>query len=122
MACSWLNSLPELLLQAGGTMARKSKNTVTSMSIKALFKLRDEVAEAIASRAAELRRQLDELTRTKTRGRKRGPNGTKGRKVAPQFRSKKHPKQVWSGRGATPRWMRDEMKGTKLTKESFRIR
>jgi DNA-binding protein H-NS len=107
-------------------MARKSKNTsVASMSIEALFKLRDEVAEAISSRAAELRKQLEQLTGTKTRGRKPGPrrkNSRKGRKVAPQFRSKKNPKQVWSGRGATPRWMREEMKGTKLTKESFRIK
>jgi DNA-binding protein H-NS len=105
-------------------MARKSKTSVASMSIEALFNLRDEVAEAISSRAAELRKQLEQLTGTKTRGRKPGPNGKngrKGRKVAPQFRSKKNPKQVWSGRGATPRWMRAEMKGTKLTKESFRI-
>jgi DNA-binding protein H-NS len=42
--------------------------------------------------------------------------------VAPQFRSKKDPKLVWSGRGANPRWMKEEMKGTKLTKESFRIK
>jgi DNA-binding protein H-NS len=107
-------------------MARKSNNTsVASMSIEALFKLRDEVTNALASRAAELRKQLEQLTGTKTRGRKAVPNGKdgrKGRKVAPQFRSKKNPKQVWSGRGATPRWMREEMKGTKLTKESFRIK
>lgn len=107
-------------------MATKTKNTsIGSMSIEALFKLRDEVAETISSRAAELRKQLEQLTGTKTRGRKPGPirkNSRKGRKVAPQFRSKKNPKQVWSGRGATPRWMREEMKGTKLTKESFRIR
>jgi DNA-binding protein H-NS len=114
------------LLQSGDTMARKSKNrSVASMSIEALFRLRDDVTEAISSRAAELRKQLEQLTGTKTRGRKPGPrrkNSRKGRKVAPQFRSKKNPKQVWSGRGAIPRWMREEMKGTKLNKESFRIR
>jgi DNA-binding protein H-NS len=112
-------------------MARKSKNTsVASMSIEALFRLRDEVAEAISSRAIELRNQLEQLTGRKTQGWKPGRNGgnkarldgRKGRKVAPQFRSKKDRKQVWSGRGVTPRWMRDEMKGTKLTKESFRIK
>jgi DNA-binding protein H-NS len=91
------------------------------MSIEALFKLRDEVAEAISSRAAQLRKQLELITGTKTPGRKTAVNGRKGRKVAPQFRSKKDKKQVWSGRGVTPRWMREEMKGTKLTKESFRI-
>jgi DNA-binding protein H-NS len=107
-------------------MARTSKSTpIASMSIEALFKLRDEVTEAISSRAAELRKQLEQLTGIKPRGRKpepKGKNGRKGRRVAPQFRSKKDPKQVWSGRGATPRWMRAEMKGNKLTKESFRIK
>jgi DNA-binding protein H-NS len=104
-------------------MARKSKTTsVASLSIEALFRLRDEVTEAISSRAAELQKQLQQLTGTKTRGRKPVLNGRKGKKVAPQFRSKKDKKQVWSGSGATPRWMREEMKGTKLTKESFRIK
>ena len=48
--------------------------------------------------------------------------GRKGKKVAPQFRSKKDPSLVWSGRGALPRWMKAEMKGTNLKKESFRIK
>jgi len=43
-------------------------------------------------------------------------------KAAPQFRSKKDSKVVWSGRGMTPNWMRAEMKGTKLKKEDFRIK
>ena len=111
-------------------MAKKRRPLITvgaggyaSMDVAALFKLRDEIAEAIVSRAAELRKQLASLTGTKTRGRKPGRKSkTKGRKVAPQFRSKKDPKVVWSGRGATPRWMKEEMKGTKLKKENFRIK
>lgn len=40
---------------SGDTMARKSKNTsVALLSVEALFKPRDEVADAISSRAAEL--------------------------------------------------------------------
>jgi DNA-binding protein H-NS len=96
--------------------SKTNKASLASMSIEALFKLRDEVAEAISSRADNLRRQLEPLTGTNNRGRK--PR----RKVVPQFRSKKNPQQVWSGRGITPLWMREEMKGTKLTKESFRIK
>jgi DNA-binding protein H-NS len=46
----------------------------------------------------------------------------KGRKVAAKYRSKKDPKQTWAGRGATPRWMRDEMKAGKLKKEAFLIK
>jgi DNA-binding protein H-NS len=34
----------------------------------------------------------------------------KGRKVPPKYRSKQNPKLTWAGRGATPRWIRDEMK------------
>jgi DNA-binding protein H-NS len=29
---------------------------------------------------------------------------------------------TWAGRGATPRWMRDEMKAGKLKKEAFLIK
>jgi DNA-binding protein H-NS len=87
------------------------------MSVQALFKLRDDVAKAITTKAAEIQRQLSALGGGSA---KRGR--PKGRKVAPQFRSKKDRRLTWSGRGATPRWMKAEMKGTKLTKESFRIK
>ena len=43
------------------------------------------------------------------------------RKATPKYRSRKNPKIVWSGRGVTPVWMRDEMKGTKLKKDDFLI-
>jgi len=96
-----------------------ARNNLTSMSVEALFKLRDDVIQAIADRAADLRRQLSQLTGTKPA---RAVKKRQGKKVAPQFRSKKDPSVVWSGRGAIPRWMKEEMKGTKLKKESFRIK
>jgi DNA-binding protein H-NS len=99
-----------------------AKKSYASMSVDALFKLRDEISEALFSRASDLQRQLSALTGTgKKRGRPAGKRTRKGKKVAAQFRSKKDPKLVWSGRGGTPRWMKEEMKGTKLKKESFRI-
>jgi DNA-binding protein H-NS len=99
--------------------ARKSKS-YADMSIEALFRLRDEISEVLGSRASELQAQLAKLTGTT---KKRGPKpGRKGKKVSAQFRSKKDPSLTWSGRGANPRWMKQEMKGTKLTKESFRIK
>jgi DNA-binding protein H-NS len=101
-------------------MARKSN--LSMMSVDALFKLRDDVAKVLSSKASELQRQIAALTGdTPKRGRPAGKT-RKGKKVAAQFRSKKDPKVTWSGRGATPRWMKAEMKGTKLTKESFRIK
>lgn len=102
---------------------------LTSMSVDALLKMRDEIGEILSRRADDLKRQLSALTGDGAkrqargagrRGRKR--KSLKGRKVAPQFRSKKDPTVTWSGRGATPRWMKEEMKGTKLKKESFRIK
>ena len=43
------------------------------------------------------------------------------KKAAPKYRSRKDPKVLWSGRGVTPVWMREEMKGTKLKKDDFLI-
>ena len=43
------------------------------------------------------------------------------RKATPKYRSRKNPKIVWSGRGVSPVWMREEMKGTKLKKDDFLI-
>ena len=39
-----------------------TKSNVASLSVEALFKLRDEVAAAIGARAIELKRQLSKLT------------------------------------------------------------
>jgi DNA-binding protein H-NS len=48
-------------------------------------------------------------------------NGTRA-KPEPKYQSKKDKSLKWTGRGLTPRWMREEMKGTKLTKENFQIK
>jgi DNA-binding protein H-NS len=50
-------------------------------------------------------------------GKKKGTR----RKAVPKYRSRKNPKILWSGRGVTPIWMREEMKGTKLKKDDFLI-
>jgi DNA-binding protein H-NS len=50
-----------------------------------------------------------------------GHKGTRA-KAQPKYQSKKDKSLKWSGRGMTPVWMRDEMKGTKLTKDSFLIK
>ena len=52
------------------------------------------------------------------------PNGRTGKraKAKPKYQSKRDKSVKWSGRGMTPVWMREEMKGTKLTKDSFLIK
>ena len=97
------------------------------MSLESLIELRDNVTAAISDKAEGLRKQLASLTgggNGRTRGRPPGRSGSKlkGRKVAPKYRSKKNPKLTWAGRGATPRWMRDEMKARKLKKQAFLIK
>jgi DNA-binding protein H-NS len=51
-------------------------------------------------------------------------NSRKGKraKAKPKYQSKKDKSVRWSGRGMTPVWMREEMKGTKLKKEDFLIK
>ena len=52
----------------------------------------------------------------------RVPRTGKRRKPMPKYQSKKDKKLKWTGRGLLPVWMREEMKGTKLTKEDFAIK
>jgi DNA-binding protein H-NS len=50
------------------------------------------------------------------------PGAGKRAKAKPKYQSKKNASVKWSGRGMTPVWMREEMKGTKLKKENFLIK
>jgi DNA-binding protein H-NS len=107
-----------------------AKQNLTSMSVDALLSLRDQVTQALAVKGDELRRQISRLGiapaavgKRNTRGRKAeiGSHALKGRKVASKYCSKQDRKLTWSGRGAMPRWMTAEIKGTKLKKEDFLI-
>src|SRR5687767_12889708 len=91
---------PVIIGGGGGRLA--------SMSVEALFKLRDDVAEALSSKAAELQKQLSALTDGISVGKRRGRPARKGRKVAPKYRGPKG--ELWSGRGMKPRWMVAEIK------------
>jgi DNA-binding protein H-NS len=52
----------------------------------------------------------------------RVPKTGRRKKPAPKYQSKKNKSMKWTGRGMLPTWMREEMKGTKLTKENFLIK
>lgn len=113
---------PQILLEVSMPMPN-----LKTMEVEALLKLRAEIDDQLAQRRTLLQKQLARLDETASRsaGRAAG-NGrtakTKGRKVAPKYRSKKDPRLTWAGRGATPVWMREEMKGTKLKKDAFLIK
>ncbi len=104
--------------------------SLAKMSLETLIELRDTITTTLSHQAAEIQKQLSRITGTdvgngvrrgRRPGRKRG-SALKGRKVAAKYRSKKNPKLTWAGRGAVPRWMRDEMKAGKLKKEAFLIK
>jgi len=52
----------------------------------------------------------------------RAPKTGKRRKAEPKYQSKQDKRLTWTGRGMLPVWMREEMKGTNLTKDSFLIK
>jgi DNA-binding protein H-NS len=84
-----------------------------------LLELRDRIDEVLSHRRRQLEAQLERIT-GKASADSAIPSQPKFR-IVPRFRSKKDPNVTWSGRGMLPRWMREEMQGTKLTKEDFRI-
>jgi DNA-binding protein H-NS len=69
-----------------------------------------ELGDYTSSKAARVVRAVTGAKRKGTR-----------KKAATKYRSRKNSKALWSGRGVTPVWMREEMKGTKLKKDDFLI-
>jgi DNA-binding protein H-NS len=72
---------------------------LSSMSVDALLKLRDDISRALDRKANELRSQLSMLGRPAIQ---RGSR-LKGKKVPPKYRSPSG--ETWAGRGARPRWL-----------------
>jgi len=94
------------------------KPNLSSVSVDALLKLRDEIEEVLAHRAALLREELSKLGRQiGSKGKVRG-SSLKGRKVPVKFRDRSG--NTWAGRGAQPVWLREKLKaGAKL--EGFAV-
>jgi DNA-binding protein H-NS len=97
---------------------KMARTNLSSMSVDALLKLRDDVGTALSRRADELKNQLSrlggEIGHTK-RGRRAS---LKGRKVPVKYRDGSG--NTWAGRGAHPVWLREKLKaGAKL--EDFSI-
>src|SRR5436190_23847198 len=110
-------------------MAGKQLKT---MDVSALLELRGKIDAILAGRRRELEEQLaafESNGRAHVVGNSRTApakvsNGKAGKraKAAPKYQSKKDKSVKWSGRGMTPIWMREEMKGTKLKKDDFLIK
>jgi DNA-binding protein H-NS len=74
-----------------------------------------ELQGYVSQKAAGVVRTVMQVPKVEGRGGSRW-------KPEPKYQSRKDKSLKWTGRGLTPRWMREEMKGTKLTKENFLIK
>jgi DNA-binding protein H-NS len=78
--------------------------------------------EILEGQLAELQGYVSQKAAAVVRTVLQVPRTGKRAKAKPKYQSKKTKSLKWSGRGMLPTWMREEMKGTNLTKESFLIR
>ena len=86
--------------------------SLSSISVDALLKLRDDIGEVLTRRAAQLRDELSKLSGGERR------SSLKGRRVPIKFRDRSG--NTWAGRGAQPTWLREKLKaGAKL--EDFAV-
>jgi DNA-binding protein H-NS len=90
-----------------------AKSNLSSMSVDALLKLREDIGNVLGSKANELKNQLARLG-SEIGPRMRGPRSSlKGRKAAIKYRDRSG--NTWAGRGAHPVWLREKLKaGAKL--------
>ena len=90
-----------------------------------LLELRDRIDEVLTHRRRHIEAQLQRLAcRAAGNAASGGDSQSYGQpklRILPRYRSKKELTVTWSGRGVLPKWMREETKGTNLTKEDFRI-
>jgi DNA-binding protein H-NS len=110
----------------------KANGSISKMEVGQLRAHIDNLQKALAKKVSEQRayfeNQLSQLggyvsKKTSATVKAVSP-GRKGKraKAVPKYQSKKDKSVKWSGRGMTPIWMREEMKGTKLKKEDFLIK
>ena len=82
-------------------MAR-AKN-LSSMSVEALLKMREDVGAALAQKADHLKKELASLGSYRASGQGSKRKSLAGRKVAAKYRGPNG--ETWAGRGAQPRWL-----------------
>jgi DNA-binding protein H-NS len=93
-----------------------ARANLSSMSVEALLRLRDEIGKVLDQKAVQLQNQLSRLgAEVGNRGKE---SSMKGRKIPVKYRDKEG--NTWAGRGAQPVWLREKLKaGAKL--EDFSI-
>src|SRR3954451_21060827 len=110
-----------------GSKNRKSVGkSIATMDVTQLRAHIEELQGVLAKKVSEQRAyfegQLSQLggyvaKKTSSTVKTIRPSKGKRAKAKPKYQSKKTKSVKWSGRGITPVWMREEIKGTKLKKE-----
>jgi DNA-binding protein H-NS len=100
---------------------KQKKQNLAGMDFNTLMNLRNQVDEALAGHRSTLERQLAALGGSLGSFGGRGGRGSslKGTKVAAKYRGPEG--ETWAGRGATPRWLKEAIKGTGKKREDFLI-
>ena len=95
-----------------------ARTSLSSMSVEALLRLRDDVGKVLSQKAVQLEAQLSKLGGEVGGGRRGRGSALKGKKVPAKYRDKAG--NTWAGRGAQPVWLREKLKaGAKL--EDFAV-
>jgi len=92
----------------------KVRAKVIAMLRKEGFTLQDLVGSGSASSAARQGRKGKAASKAK------GKAAGTGRKIAPKYRNPNNPAEVWTGRGVSPKWVRDLL-AQGMTKEQLLI-
>jgi DNA-binding protein H-NS len=103
------------------------------MEVSQLRSYIDELEDVVAAKVQQQREILEgqlaglsgyvaQKAATLVRNVMQVPKAGRRAKAKPKYQSKKTRGLKWSGRGMLPIWMREEMKGTKLTKNDFLIK
>jgi DNA-binding protein H-NS len=84
---------------------------LSAMSTDELLTLRDNVSRAVSEKISELRTQLQRLAfEARSSSGAKAQRGRRGGKVPPKYRDPENPSNVWAGRGAEPRWLREKIR------------
>jgi DNA-binding protein H-NS len=84
---------------------------LSAMSTDELLTLRDNVSRAVSAKISELRTQLQRLAfEARSSSGAKTQRGRRGGKVPPKYRDPDNPSNVWAGRGAEPRWLREKIR------------
>jgi DNA-binding protein H-NS len=89
------------------------KPNLSSMSVDALLKLREDINKVLDRKANELRSQLSRLGDAS--GSRKQASSLKGRKVPAKYRSPSG--ETWAGRGARPMWLVEAVKRGKKVED-----